>query len=41
MDMDYSTYFTYTIRQHIRSLRSTLELPENGNKLSKHVGEQR
>jgi hypothetical protein len=32
--------FTYTIRQRIRSLRGIQELPEDGNKLPKHVGAQ-
>jgi hypothetical protein len=32
------TYFAYSIRQHISSLRETQELPEDGNKLLKHVG---
>jgi flagellar biosynthesis protein FlhB len=32
--------FTYNIRQHISSLRGTQELPEDGDKLPKHVGAQ-
>jgi hypothetical protein len=36
----YCTDFTYTIHQHISSLRGTQELPEDGNKLPKHVGAQ-
>jgi hypothetical protein len=34
------TDFTYIIRQHIIRLRGTQELPEEGNKLPKHVGAQ-
>jgi hypothetical protein len=36
----YCTDFTYNIRQHISSLRGIQELPEDGNKLPKHVGAQ-
>jgi hypothetical protein len=36
----YCTDFTYTTRQHISSLRGIKELPEDGNKLPKHVGAQ-
>jgi hypothetical protein len=34
----YCTAFIYNIRRHISSLRGTQELPEDGNKLPKHVG---
>jgi hypothetical protein len=36
----YCKNFTYNIRQHIGSLRDTQELPEDDNKLPKHIGGQ-